>query len=315
MSEPMILIDGLERSFGATKAVDTLSLQVERGQIYGLVGPDGAGKTTTLRILCGAILPDSGRVEVAGLDVVRQLEGVRQVLGYMPQRFSLYPDLTVGENLSFFADLFQMPRKQQKQRIEHLLERSHLLPFIARQAGRLSGGMKQKLALTCALMHQPQVVLLDEPTTGVDPVSRREFWEIVRASVREGMTVLVSTPAMDEAERCHRVAFVAEGRILAEGTPKELQALVPGSMFELWVEPQRNAMQFLRDQPFVHEAQMFGELLHVSLDRGDSRGQSDYLRSMLVQAGFEIRQMRAVSASMEDVFMTLTQHSPKEVAS
>lgn len=314
MSEPMILIEGLERSFGATKAIDKLSLRVERGQIYGLVGPDGAGKTCTMRILCGAILPDSGRAEVAGFDVVRQLEEVRRVLGYMPQRFSLYPDLTVGENLHFFADLFQVPRKQQKQRIEELLERSHLLPFIGRQAGRLSGGMKQKLALACALLHRPQLVLLDEPTTGVDPVSRREFWEIVRASVREGMTVLLSTPAMDEAERCHRVAFVAEGRILAEGRPKELQALVPGSMIELWVEPQRKALQFLRGQPFVHEAQMFGELLHVALDQLDGRDASDYLRSILAAAGFEIRQIRRVSPSMEDVFMALSRRSPKEVA-
>lgn len=314
MSEPMILIEGLQRSFGVTKAVDNLSLRVERGQIYGLVGPDGAGKTSTLRILCGAILPDSGRLEVAGFDVVSQLEQVRRVLGYMPQRFSLYTDLTVGENLRFFADLYQMPRKQQKQRIEYILERSHLLPFIDRQAGRLSGGMKQKLALACSLMHQPQVVLLDEPTTGVDPVSRREFWEIVRAVVREGTTVLLSTPAMDEAERCHRVAFLAEGRILAEGTPKELQALLPGSMFELWVEPQRKALQFLRDQPFVHEAQMFGELLHVALDQGDGRDQSEHLRSTLESAGFEIRQIRAVSASMEDVFMALSQSLPKEVA-
>jgi len=303
MNEPLIVIDNLQRSFGSVRAVNGLSLSVDSGQIYGLVGPDGAGKTTTLRILCGALLPDGGAARVGGLDVVRQPDGVRSLLGYMPQRFSLYGDLTVGENMRFFADIFHVPRREQRALIDRLLAFSRLDRFESRLAARLSGGMKQKLALACALIHRPTVLLLDEPTTGVDPVSRREFWEIVREAVADGMTVLVSTPYMDEAERCHQVAFVAGGKVLAAGTPHELQRLVPGSTLELAATPQRQAAATLGRLPAVRDVQLFGDLLHVGLHQPIA---SPQLQSILAADGVTVGRIREVTPSMEDVFMYLS---------
>ncbi len=237
----------LTRSFGAVRAVDGLDLRVPASRIYGLVGPDGAGKTTTLRILCGALLPDSGQARVAGVDVVRNPEEVRRHLGYMPQRFSLYGDLTVRENIRFFADIYRVPRAEQAALTARLLEFSRLGPFQDRRADALSGGMKQKLALACTLIHRPRVLLLDEPTTGVDPVARREFWDILRDAVnQDGMTVLVSTPYMDEADRCHIVGFMRGGKILASDTPRNLQRLIPGVVLEVQATPRRPAERALR---------------------------------------------------------------------
>lgn len=303
MNEPLVVIDNLQRSFGAVRAVDGLSLTVEAGQIYGMVGPDGAGKTTTLRILCGALLPDGGTARVGGRDVVREPEQVRDLLGYMPQRFSLYGDLTVGENLRFFADIFHVPTRERRALIDRLLAFSRLDKFERRLAARLSGGMKQKLALACALIHRPTVLLLDEPTTGVDPVSRREFWEIVREAVADGMTVLVSTPYMDEAERCHHVAFVAGGKVLAAGTPHELQRLVPGSTLELAATPQRVAAASLGRLEAVRDVQLFGDLLHVGLREALDTAQ---IKDTLVADGVTVGRIREVTPSMEDVFMYLS---------
>src|SRR5687768_4693162 len=213
-----ITTTNLTRSFGAVPAVAGLTISVPAGRIYGLVGPDGAGKTTTLRLLCGALVPDGGQATVMGIDVARDPEGVRRRIGYMPQRFSLYGDLSVRENMRFFADVYGVPRAEQGALMERLLAFSRLGPFQQRRADVLSGGMKQKLALACALIHRPTVLMLDEPTTGVDPVSRREFWDILRDAVdRDGMTVLVSTPYMDEADRCHAVGFMRAGRLMASG--------------------------------------------------------------------------------------------------
>lgn len=303
-------IQQLHRSFGAVHAVNDLNLRVEAGQIYGLVGPDGAGKTTTLRMLCGALLPDSGEIFVDGISAVKQIDQVRRLLGYMPQRFSLYGDLSVGENLRFFATIFGVSPKEQKTRIAELLAFSRLEQFEQRQARRLSGGMKQKLALACALMHQPRLLLLDEPTTGVDPVSRREFWEIVRNAVRNGMTVFVSTPYMDEAERCHRLAFMANGQILAEGTPKELQRQIEGEMLEIKATPQRQAFQLVQQHPAVLEALVFGELIHANL-------RPDYTLEQLVNylrdQDITIDLVRTVTPSMEDVFLHLTKQARQGV--
>jgi ABC-2 type transport system ATP-binding protein len=292
----------LTRLFGAIRAVDELSISVAAGRIYGLVGPDGAGKTTTLRLLCGALRADSGQANVFGIDVARDPEAVRRRLGYMPQRFSLYGDLTVRENMRFFADVYGVPRGDQPGLMERLLAFSRLGPFQERRADALSGGMKQKLALACALIHRPQVLLLDEPTTGVDPVARREFWDILRDAVeRDGMTVLVSTPYMDEADRCHTVGFMRAGQLMASGSPRELQRLVPGVVLEIQAHPLHGAQGALGAVTGVRDVQVFGDRLHVL---ADSAIDADVLRAAL-PVGVALASVRPVAPTMEDVFMHL----------
>ncbi|MDI1248644.1 MAG: ABC transporter ATP-binding protein, partial [Lacunisphaera sp.] len=220
---------GLRRTFGTTVAVDTLDLAVAEGEIFGLVGPDGAGKTTTMRMLTGILPPTAGTAEVAGFDVRRDAEPLKEHIGYMSQRFGLYPDLTVLENIGFYADIYSVPRAERIARTERLLGFSNLTPFKQRLAGNLSGGMKQKLGLACALIHTPRVLFLDEPTNGVDPVSRRDFWRILYQLVRDGVTIFVSTSYLDEAERCNRLALLPQGRLLGVGTPDEVKQLMPGS--------------------------------------------------------------------------------------
>jgi ABC-2 type transport system ATP-binding protein len=293
----------LSRSFGAVHAVAGLTMNVSAGQIYGLVGPDGAGKTTTLRMLCGALLPDGGQASVMGIDVARDPEGVRRRIGYMPQRFSLYGDLTVRENMLFFADIYGVPRAEQAPLLDRLLAFSRLSKFQSRRADALSGGMKQKLALACALIHKPDVLMLDEPTTGVDPVSRREFWDIVRDAVnQEGMTVLVSTPYMDEADRCHTVGFMRAGTLMATGTPRELQALVSGVVLEVQATPYHEAQVLLRGIPGVREVQVFGDRLHIV---ADTAVPEEALRRQLNGSDVKLGSVRQVQPTMEDVFMYL----------
>jgi ABC-2 type transport system ATP-binding protein len=293
---------GLTRSFGAVHAVDGLDMVVPSGRIYGLVGPDGAGKTTTLRMLCGALRPDRGQALVAGLDVARDPEGVRGRIGYMPQRFSLYGDLSVRENMRFFAEVYGVPRAEQPPLMERLLGFSRLGPFADRRADALSGGMKQKLALACVLIHQPDVLMLDEPTTGVDPVARREFWDILRDAVeRDGMTVLVSTPYMDEADRCHNVGFMRAGRLMASGSPRELQKLVPGVVLEVQARPQHAAQVVLARIAGVRDVQLFGDRLHVMADAPIA---ADTLRGQL-PPDVALASVRPIPPAMEDVFMHL----------
>src|SRR5262245_849310 len=278
-----IITTGLTRSFGAVRALDGLDLRVPAGQIYGLIGPDGAGKTTALRVLCGALMPDGGQAHVAGIDVARDAEAVRRRIGYMPQRFSLYGDLTVRENLRFFADVYGVPRGEQPALMERLLAFSRLGPFQGRRADALSGGMKQKLALACTLIHRPQLLLLDEPTTGVDPVARREFWDILRDAVnRDGMTVLVATPYMDEADRCHTVGFMRGGKLMASGSPRDLQRLVPGVVLEVLVSPRQAAEPILRAVPGVRQVQVFGDRLHLVAEHAPAEAD---LRERLAVAG------------------------------
>jgi ABC-2 type transport system ATP-binding protein len=298
-----ITTTNLTRSFGSVRAVAGLNLKVPGGQIFGLVGPDGAGKTTALRLLCGALRPDGGQAQVMGVDVVRDPEGVRRRIGYMPQRFSLYGDLTVRENIRFFAEVYGVPRAEHAALLERLLAFSRLGPFQHRRAEALSGGMKQKLALACALIHRPDALLLDEPTTGVDPVSRREFWDILReAVVRDGMTVLVSTPYMDEADRCHNVGFLREGALMAAGTPRELQALVPGVVLEVQASPYHAAQERLRALPGVHGVQVFGDRLHVI---ADEELPEPAVRDRLAEAAVALHHMRRIHPTMEEVFMYL----------
>jgi len=293
----------LTRSFGAVRAVDGLDLHAPAGRIYGLVGPDGAGKTTTLRILCGALLPDGGQALVGGVDVARDPEEVRRHLGYMPQRFSLYGDLTVRENIRFFADVYRVPRTEQAALTARLLDFSRLGPFQNRRADALSGGMKQKLALACTLIHRPRVLLLDEPTTGVDPVARREFWDILRDAVnQDGMTVLISTPYMDEADRCHVVGFMRGGKILASDTPRNMQKLIPGVVLEVRAAPRHAAEMALRQLPGVQDVQVFGDRLHAV---ADAMPNEDDLRRRLAEGGATLQAVRAIPPTMEEVFMHL----------
>jgi ABC-2 type transport system ATP-binding protein len=299
----------LSRSFGAVKAVGGLDLRAPAGRIYGLVGPDGAGKTTTLRILCGALLPDGGHASVAGIDVVKDPEQVRRHLGYMPQRFSLYGDLTVRENIRFFADVYRVPRRDQAALTARLLEFSRLTRFQNRRADALSGGMKQKLALACTLIHRPRVLLLDEPTTGVDPVARREFWDILRDAVnQDGMTVLVSTPYMDEADRCHVVGFMRGGKLLASDTPRNLQGLIAGVVLEVQAQPRHAAEIALRALPGVRDVQVFGDRMHVVADAAPAE---DQWCQHLAANGVTLLALRAIPPTMEDVFMHLQRSGVK----
>lgn len=304
MSEtPAIETIDLSRSFGAVRAVNRLNLTVMAGRIHGLIGPDGAGKTTTLRLLCGALRPDSGRAIVAGIDVVRDPEGVRQRIGYMPQRFSLYGDLTVLENLRFYADAYSVPQTTRAALLTRLLRFSRLEPFRNRRADELSGGMRQKLALACALIHHPQVLLLDEPTTGVDPVSRREFWDLLHEAVHDrGMTVLLTTPYMDEAERCYEVSFMRAGDILAHGTPRELQRLVPGVVLEIRAEPRHTAEAALQALPGVRDVHVFGDRLHVIAEAWFDNAT---LHQTFAAANVALQTIRPVSPGMEDIFLYL----------
>ena len=299
---------GLRKRFGALTAVDGIDLAVSQGEIFGLVGPDGAGKITTMRMLCGILDPTEGEAEVAGFDVRRQPEQVKRRIGYMPQRFSLYTDLTVAENLLFFANIYHVPREDRLRREQELLDFSRLAPFRTRLAGDLSGGMKQKLALACTLIHTPAVLFLDEPTTGVDPVSRRDFWKILYSLLREGVTLFVSTPYMDEAERCHRVALMDKGRILICDTPDALKQRMKGDLLELIAHPQRQAKEVISALPEVRGVQVFGDRLHVWVADA-SRDEPQLLRSLSEQ-GIQVLASRRAVPGLEDVFVSVLSEAP-----
>ena len=293
----------LTRAFGDVVAVDRLNLAVRRPEIMGLVGPDGAGKTTCLRMLASILTPTAGRARVLGYDILHQAEEVKARIGYMSQRFSLYADLSVQENLAFFADIYQVPRREREERMAELLEFARLTAFRRRRAEFLSGGMKQKLALACTLIHRPQLLLLDEPTTGVDPVARREFWSILYRLLTQGQTILVSTPYMDEAERCNRVGFLSAGRLLTVGTPNELKAAYPHEVLELRARPADQAAAVARAVPGVLDVQTFGEALHLVVE--NVQATSEPVRAALQKAGLEVLHLRPIGATMEDVFMAL----------
>jgi len=294
---------GLRKSFGDVVAVDGLELEVKKGEIFGLVGPDGAGKTTTMRLLTGIMNPDAGQAEVAGFDVFRQPEALKPHIGYMPQRFSLYGDLTVAENLYFFAKVYHVPDSERIQREKELLAFSRLEPFRKRLGQHLSGGMKQKLALACTLIHTPKVLFLDEPTTGVDPVSRRDFWKILYSLLKEGVTLFVSTPYMDEAERCNRVALMDKGRIVICDTPDALKQRMRGELLEVIAEPLRTAKQIIASLPGVLEVQVFGDRMHVWVE--DAAKAQPLLTAALSEKGIGVEGLRRTVPGLEDVFISL----------
>lgn len=300
---PMVVLDGLTQRFGDLTALDHLSFSITRGELFGIVGPDGSGKTTALRVLAGVLRPTGGDALVGGVSVRNDPEGVKHRIAYMSQRFGLYGDLTVRENIDFYATLYQVPKALRKERIERLYAFSRLGPFATRLAGKLSGGMKQKLSLCCALIHEPEVLLLDEPTFGVDPISRRDLWLIVHEMVAHGMTAVVSTAYLDEAERCDRVAMLQQGRLAGLDTPAALQATLDGRAFAFETGQARQAAQVLRGHPLVRSAAAFGESLHVTTPRADATAE---IRAALEAAGIPVLGVRPLAASLEDVFIDLT---------
>jgi ABC-2 type transport system ATP-binding protein len=296
----------LSRRFGAVAAVTEASFEVGRGEMFGLIGPDGAGKTTTLRLILGLLKPDSGAATTCGLDPARARRRLSSRVGYLSQRFSLYGDLTVDENVAFFAEIHDVP--DYAVRRDALLDMVRMTPFRQRLADRLSGGMKQKLALVCTLVHTPELLVLDEPTTGVDPVSRRDFWRLLSRLQREGLTLLLTTPYLDEAERCTRVAFMDHGRILTVASPDELRAGEPGVMLEVVAEPRREAAAVLRETPGVTEVEVFGERLHARLpDEAPGLGgaaAAERVAGRLREAGIRVHSARPAPPSLEDVFIS-----------
>ena len=303
MSAFAISTTGLRRTFGPTIAVAGLDLAVRPGEIFGLVGPDGAGKTTTMRMLAGVLNPTGGTATVADCDVGRDEARLKERIGYMSQRFGLYPDLTVAENLEFYADIHGVTGSQRAAQTDRLLGFSNLTPFRQRLAGNLSGGMKQKLGLACALIHTPRVLLLDEPTNGVDPVSRRDFWRILNQLVREGVTIFVSTSYLDEAERCNRLALLHEGRLLGLGTPGEIRQLMPGTLLEVRTDAPRRTATLLRDRLTDAAVGLFGDRVHVAT--GDAAATEAALRPLLAAAGFTVHSIRPITPSLEDVFVAV----------
>lgn len=300
---PAIEATALTKSFDSLTAVDQLNLTVEEGEIFGLVGPDGAGKTTTMRLLTSIMEPTSGEAWVAGHSVVREAEAVKEQIGYMSQRFGLYADLTVMENLEFYADIYGVPKKGREQKIERLLSFSNMTPFKKRHAGRLSGGMKQKLGLACALVHTPKVLFLDEPTNGVDPVSRRDFWRILYQLLRENVTIFVSTAYLDEAERCGRVGLMHRGKLLAVGTPGEVKRLMQGTILEIRSSEPRRATAILREQFTTATASLFGDRIHLLAQQPDQTAAE--AERVLVGAGLSVSGVRAIEPALEDVFISV----------
>jgi ABC-2 type transport system ATP-binding protein len=301
MTPTALELDRVTKRFGATEAVAGVSYAVNRGEMFGLIGPDGAGKTTTIRLLCGLLRADGGSIRVLGSDPLRQHHAITTKVGYFSQRFSLYGDLTIDENIAFFAEIHGVARY--KDRRNRLLDMMQLTPFRDRLAERLSGGMKQKLALACTLVHEPEIILLDEPTTGVDPVSRREFWRLLSEFLSQGITIFMATPYLDEAERCSRVALMSAGRILALDEPNALRAGFPDDLVEMLAEPQDAALAEAGRDPGVIDVQMFGERLHIRVPRGSAGQAMSRLGAACARAGVRVASLRSVPASLEDVFI------------
>jgi ABC-2 type transport system ATP-binding protein len=301
----------LNKSFGETHAVDGVSLEIPAGEIYGLVGADGAGKTTTMRLLVGALKADSGQVNICGYDIDRQTEQARSQFGYLSQRFSLYEDLTVLENIRFFAEVRGLRSDEWLPRCMEILEFVGLEKFTDRRAGQLSGGMKQKLGLASALVTRPKVLLLDEPTTGVDPVTRQDFWQLViRLTTQgDGVSVIISTPYMDEASRCHRVGFMKAGKIIAEDTPSNLRARLAGRILELRGKPLHILRHTAHVDQDVEDVQAFGDRLHIRVREGKAQAALSRLKSEIRSVGGEIDELRLIPPVLEDVFIALSEET------
>ena len=299
----------LSKAFGPLRAVNRLTLEVKTGEIFGLVGPDASGKTTTLRMLCGILPPDEGEARVAGCDIRSEGEALKEKVGYLPQRFGLYGDLTVLENIQFYADLYEVSKKKRGERIKRLLQFANLAPFGKRKAQDLSGGMKQKLGLICALIHTPQVLFLDEPTTGVDPLSRRDFWIILYDLLKEGVTILFSTSYLDEAERCSRIGLIYEGNLLMADTPSAVKAQIGGTILELRIENHQKGMKVLEEVKTIRSLVLSGDKIHALVD--DPKEGERVIRSVLGERGIKMLDLMAVRPTLEDAFVSMVQEKKR----
>lgn len=311
----LICVQNLSKSFQSLLAVSNLTVNISAGEIYGLVGPDGAGKTTTLRLLCGALKSDDGEITIAGFDIPDHVEQARSQIGYLPQRFSLYEELTVMENIRFFAEVRGLSSQEWRPRCMEILKFVGLDHYINRRAGQLSGGMKQKLGLAAALVHQPKVLLLDEPTTGVDPVTRQDFWRLILQlvslknissnSIKEPVAVLVSTPYMDEAARCSKVGFMTNGKLIIEGPPEDLRKKLIGRILEIQGNNLSLIRQIAKADSDVEDAQLFGDRIHIRIKRGSSKGVISRLDEECRRQGVEISRIKETSPQLEDYFIYL----------
>ncbi len=303
MTDAIIHTTGLSKDFKKTRAVDALDLAIKSGELFGLVGPDGAGKTTILRLLAGLLSLSEGEASVAGYDLRRQSESIKKEIGYMAQQFSLYAELSVLENLQFFAEIYDVPKDKLSERTKKLLQFARLTEFTHRRAGHLSGGMQKKLALACTLIHEPKLLLLDEPTTGVDPISRREFWDILTNLHLNGTTIIVSTPYMDEADRCSRVGLIYGGKLVVCDTPRKIRNELEGEMVEFLTDEWQKAITLAQDLPGVLETQTYGEALHLLVDDGEKR--LAQITEALSTNGIKFRGARVAPVRMEEAFISL----------
>lgn len=302
---PAVEINNLRKSYDSVEALRGIDLSINEGEIFGIVGPDGAGKTTLIRLLCGILTPTLGSATVFGCDIRNDPEGVKRNIGYMSQRFSLYADLTVEENLRFFEELYKVPKGKRAERRKRLLDFSRLGPFSTRRAGKLSGGMKQKLGLSCALIHTPRLLFLDEPTTGVDPISRRELWGLLHDLWRDGLTIVVSTPYMDEAERCNRIGFIQEGKLIAFGTPEQIKSTYPYEIAEVVTPEARAIFNDLQKHTLVAALHLYGDRIHISF-RNFKEG-LEGIRNILNAHNVDSSAIRKISPTLESVFLQRTE--------
>jgi ABC-2 type transport system ATP-binding protein len=296
---PIIEIKGLSRSYGTVKAVKDISFNVNRGEMFGLVGPDGAGKTTTIRIMCGLLNADEGNINLLDEDIHKKRKSIQNKIGYLSQKFSLYGDLTVDENIEFFADIHNV--KNYQVRRDELLDFTRLKPFRTRLADKLSGGMKQKLALACSLIHKPQILFLDEPTTGVDPISRRDFWKILSSLLKEGITIFLSTPYLDEAERCNRVALMNEGKIIILDTPQKIKESIGMQVFEIVCSDVRSAFNLIKNKTGM-DVHLFGDRIDVVVEKGADTGA---ILNLLSENNIAVTDTRTILPSLENIMMHL----------
>jgi ABC-2 type transport system ATP-binding protein len=310
---PAIEFANVSKSYGAVDALRGVSFTVAPGEMFGLIGPDGAGKTTAIRSICGLLHLNSGSIRVHGKDPIRDHRAITGTVGYLSQRFSLYGDLSIDENIAFFAEIHGVT--DYRSRRDRLLEMTQLTPFRARLADQLSGGMKQKLALACTLVHEPQVILLDEPTTGVDPVSRREFWKLLSQFLAQGITIIMSTPYLDEAERCTRIVLLHEGQVLALDEPGALRSSLPGTLLEVLVAAPGEALRSLKGPGGVKHAQVFGDRLHVWSDTENAAAATAEFAAVAARAGVTPHGVRAIVPSLEDVFIAKLDSSTETAAS
>lgn len=302
---PSVEVERLTKRFGAFVAVDDISFEARHGEIFGFLGPNGSGKSTTIRVLCGLLRPSSGRAQVAGIDVAADAEGVRQKIGYMSQKFSLYNDLRVAENLEFFGGMYSVPAREMPARVAWALEMAGLKGHENAPTGSLPVGWKQRLALGCAVLHRPPILFLDEPTSGVDPVSRRKFWELIRTMVGGGITVFVTTHYMDEAEYCDRLVLLDRGRIVAMGTPSELKTgRMKGQLLLIECQPLGRALELLQAGPGILDAAVFGSAIHAVVS--DAKGAIGAVRDFLRLQGMSVGRVEPIPATLEDVFVSLT---------